>query len=149
MRDPSALANKELAAAFCEAYSRGEWTRLEGLCTVDFRWRTPTSQLRQSDLLRDVPLMNAEPGWTREEMVAIFRQTKERCVNGVFALTPVTSTAEDDRVSLEVTGYAVRADNGRVYDNRYHYLFVCRDGKIAELREYQDTVCAVDVWMAT
>jgi ketosteroid isomerase-like protein len=148
MSEASAPTNKDLAMAFCEAYSQGDWPRLERLCTPDFRWRVPTSQRRQSELLRHAPVMNADPGWTRQEMLTIFQQTKERCVDGAFALTPVTITAEGDRVSVEATGYAVRAENGRVYDNRYHYLFVCRSGEIAELREYQDTLSAFDVWMA-
>ena len=148
MSDTNVAANKALAIGFCDAFSRGDWDRIEHLCADDFRWRAPTSGRRQSDLLRAAPLLNAEPGWTRTEMLGIFRDTKSRCRGGVFELTPVTVTGEDNRVCVEAVGNAVRADNGRIYDNRYHHLFICRAGKLAELREYQDTLCLFDVWMA-
>ncbi len=38
-------------------------------------------------------------------------------------------TAEGDRVAIEAEGRA-ELKNGRIYANRYHYLFVLRDGKI-------------------
>jgi hypothetical protein len=141
-------ANKRLATAFCEAFSQGDWARIEDLCADDFRWRAPTSQRRQSAALQQAPLLNADPGWSRSEMLTIFRDTKERCDDGIFSLTPVTITAEEDRVCVEAVGNAVSALNGRMYDNRYHHLFVCRSGKLAELREYQDTLHLFDVWIA-
>lgn len=140
--------NKQLAMSFCEAFSDGDWQRIEDLCAEDFRWRAPTSQRRQSAALQAAPLLNADPGWSRAEMIAIFRDTKERCNDGHFVLTPVTVTAEDDRVCVEAIGHAVAVANGRTYENRYHHLFVCRSGKLAELREYQDTLHLFDVWMA-
>ncbi len=140
--------NKQLATAFCVAFSQGDWPRIEDLCADDFRWRAPTSQRRQSAALQHAPLLNADPGWSRSEMLAIFRDTKKRCSDGIFSLSPVAITAEDDRVCVEGLGHAVVAINGRAYDNRYHHLFVCRSGKLTELREYQDTLHLFDVWMA-
>ena len=35
--------------------------------------------------------------------------------------------------------------SGKTYHQRYHFLFRVRDGKIAELREYFDTMHANDV----
>jgi hypothetical protein len=139
--------NKALARSFCETYTKGDWEALEALCAEDFRWLQPTSQRRQSPRLVGAPLLNAD-GWTKAETLEIFRQTVERCVDRRFDLTPVSLTAEDDRVAVEAVGYAVNAANGRVYDNRYHHLFTCRGGKLAELREYQDTLLVYDVWMA-
>jgi ketosteroid isomerase-like protein len=141
-------ANKQLAADFCRLYTEGAWDELEKLLAEDFRWRQPTSQRRHSPQLAAAPTLNAGPGWTKQETLAIFRQTVASCVGGRFDLVPVTMTAEEDRVSVEATGYAVNAANQRVYDNRYHHLFVCRDGMLAELREYQDTLLLYDVWMA-
>lgn len=139
--------NKALARSFCENYTNGAWDALGALLAEDFHWVQPTSQRRQSSRLTDAPVLNPA-GWTKSETLAIFRQTKDNCVDGRFDLTPVTLTAEDDRVSVEATGYAVNAANGRVYDNRYHHLFVCRGGQLVRLREYQDTLLLYDVWMA-
>jgi ketosteroid isomerase-like protein len=93
-------------------------------------------------------MLNASPGWTKSETIDIFRQTQQNCVDGRFDLTPLSFTAEGDRVAFEAIGYAVNKANGRVYDNRYHHLLVCHDGRIVEMREYQDTLLLYDVWMA-
>ncbi len=53
-------------------------------------------------------------------------------------------TAEGDRVAIEAEGRA-ELKNGKIYANRYHYLFVFRDGKICEARLYNDTKHAADI----
>jgi uncharacterized protein len=60
---------------------------------------------------------------------------------GGLRLTPKGVTAEGDRVALEVESYA-KLKNGRVYNNQYHFLFVVRDGKIQQVKEYLDTMHA-------
>jgi ketosteroid isomerase-like protein len=47
------------------------------------------------------------------------------------------TTAEDDRVAIESHGNFVFED-GRAYRNRYHHLYVVRDGRIVAVREYLD-----------
>lgn len=47
-------------------------------------------------------------------------------------------TAEDDRVAIECTSETVLKGNVP-YGNQYHFLFMLRDGKIVELREYMCT----------
>ncbi|MDQ1429902.1 MAG: methylmalonyl-CoA/ethylmalonyl-CoA epimerase [Actinomycetota bacterium] len=140
--------NKALARAFCDTFTRGDWDALAELLADDFRWLAPTSARRQSPQLVDAPVLNRSPGWTREETLQIFRETKENSVDRRFDLTPVSFTAEEDRVAVEALGYAVNAANGRTYDNRYHHLFTCRKGLLTQLREYQDTLLLYDVWMA-
>lgn len=51
------------------------------------------------------------------------------------------STAEGDRVALEANSEA-KLTNGREYRNRYHFLFLVRDGKLSEVREYADSAPA-------
>ncbi len=53
-------------------------------------------------------------------------------------------TAENDRVAVEAEGEADLA-NGKHYHNHYHHLFVVRDGKIREAREYLDTKHVAEV----
>jgi len=55
-----------------------------------------------------------------------------------LALTPVAMTAEGDRVAVEATSYA-EFNNGRVYQNEYHFAIVVRNGRIVSVREYLDT----------
>jgi uncharacterized protein len=53
-------------------------------------------------------------------------------------------TAEGDRVAAETETHGISAA-GTVYDNRFHMLFVIRDGKIVHVREYLDTLHAKQV----
>jgi ketosteroid isomerase-like protein len=50
-------------------------------------------------------------------------------------------TAEDDRVAVEAESRAKTTGGGN-YHNRYHFLFVLRDGKIRLVKEYLDTLHA-------
>ena len=53
-------------------------------------------------------------------------------------------TAEGDRVAIEAEGHA-ELTNGKVYRNRYHYLFFFRDGKICRAKLYNDTAHAQEI----
>lgn len=48
-------------------------------------------------------------------------------------------TAEGERVAAEVESYG-KAQNGKVYNNEYHFLFRIKDGKVIEVKEYLDTL---------
>jgi ketosteroid isomerase-like protein len=51
-------------------------------------------------------------------------------------------TAEDDRVAAELVIRGRSKASGRDYENHYHFLFVIRDGRIAEFHEHLDTLYA-------
>jgi ketosteroid isomerase-like protein len=42
-------------------------------------------------------------------------------------------------VAVETESYAA-LNNGNVYNNLYHFLFVVHDGKLFEVKEYLDTI---------
>jgi ketosteroid isomerase-like protein len=65
-------------------------------------------------------------------------------IDGALRVTPVGVTAEGDRVAVEAESYA-KMKNGKTYQNKYHFLFVVRDGKIQQVKEYLDTIHANDV----
>ena len=52
-------------------------------------------------------------------------------------------TAEEDRVALEAESDA-DLTNGKHYHNYYHFLFVIRDAKVREAKEYLDTKHVAD-----
>lgn len=54
----------------------------------------------------------------------------------------IGKTVQGPRVALEVEG-AAELKNGRSYRNRYHFLFICADGRIQTVREYTDSAAAV------
>ena len=41
---------------------------------------------------------------------------------------------------------ATELNNGRIYNNLYHFLFVVRDGKVLQVKEYLDTMHTNDVF---
>lgn len=53
-------------------------------------------------------------------------------------------TAEDDRVAVEATGEGLHV-SGITYKNHYHFLFIWRDGKLLQLKEYMDTELVTEV----
>ena len=54
-------------------------------------------------------------------------------------------TAEADRAVLEWRVTGVASASGKPYDNEYCAVFVVRDGRIAEVREYLDSLHADDI----
>lgn len=68
----------------------------------------------------------------------IFPETGLKVIGDIF-------TAEDDRVAIVGHSEAVHA-SGKPYNNNYHFLLTIRDGKIAESREYLDTLLVTDVF---
>jgi ketosteroid isomerase-like protein len=62
-------------------------------------------------------------------------------------ITPKGITAEGDRVAVEAEGYG-EVNNGKVYNNLYHFLVEVRDGKIQAVREYMDTLHVKDVFLS-
>jgi uncharacterized protein len=60
-----------------------------------------------------------------------------------FTVTGIT--AEGDRVAVEAQGYA-KLKTGKTYENLYHFLFVVRDSKIQEGKEYCDFHYASEVF---
>ncbi len=65
-------------------------------------------------------------------------------VKGGCPLTVHGVTADGDRVAVEVESHADLV-NGKHYNNHYHFLFLFRDGKIYQCKEYNDSKHVADV----
>jgi len=122
--------NKALARAFFEHLSSGNVDALMALFDDSYTCWTAGS----------LPFSGTHP---REVVAAM--------VEGVRGVFPAgldfqvhTMTAEDDRVSVEAESHGKHV-SGQTYNQRYHYLFVMRDGKIVQAKEYFDTMHANDV----
>jgi len=68
-------------------------------------------------------------------------------VDGAMQMTVRGMIAEGDKVAVEVVGDGKLRD-GRRYQNEYHFLLTCHDGKITAVREYLDTQHVVATWFA-
>jgi uncharacterized protein len=72
---------------------------------------------------------------------------RDRAPGGVKFVVS-TLTAEDDRVAAVVECHAT-FDDGRIYENIYHFLIRVDDGRVAQLWEYGDTLHAERVLRGT
>ena len=97
----------------------------ESLITSDFRIWGPT-----------IGTMDAK---TYKECVASLRGL----MPNLPKFTVISTTAEDNRVALEVDGAAILAD-GRRYENKYIMLFEFQDGRIRMIKEFLDSKLAFD-----
>lgn len=118
--------NKEFVTRFMEVFSSGDIDGVLSSMTDDATWW----------------VAGTIPGISGTMDMAGFKELvsgiAESTTTGAIRLTPHAFTAEGDRVAVETESYA-ELKNGRVYNNRYHFLFVVRDGKIASVKEYLDT----------
>jgi ketosteroid isomerase-like protein len=65
-------------------------------------------------------------------------------MKGPMKMTVHGITAEGERVAVEAESYG-ELNSGAIYNNKYHFLFIVRDGKITTVKEYNDTKHAGDV----
>ena len=116
-------SNKAIARAFVEAMGRIDTAACLGYMTDDVKFETPGES----------PISGIK---TKAQVAKEFPALQEVLPQGIkFSILAVA--AEDDRVHMELAGVAKTAD-GKNYNNRYHYAFVIRDGKISEFRDYLD-----------
>lgn len=94
----------------------------------------------------DLEYWLAAPGtMNKEQCKNFFAPVGEMVSSMHFQITG--STVQGPRVALEAEG-AAELKNGRSYRNRYHFLFVCEDGRIRAVREYTDSAPAVAAFFA-
>lgn len=88
----------------------------------------------------DLPLSGVRRG--RDQIMAFLMSAGSLYVPGTQQFSFGAITAEGERVVLEWRVRGVAAATGRDYDNEYCGVFVIRDGLIAEVREYLDSLHA-------
>lgn len=118
-------ANKQTVKDFMVAFGSGDIDDTMDRMTDDATWWVAgTIQLSGT--------------YTKEEFRALLGGVVDTC-KGPIQLTPKAFTAEGDRVAVETESY-VETNTGKVYNNQYHFLFTVRDGKVAGVKEYLDTM---------
>ena len=130
--DASAAAtNRALVEHFYELMNARRFDEMWGLFTDDATWSnggSPPSTTNPVEVMRGIIV----------DPMPIF-------VTGGIDFTLHSMTAEEDRVAAEVSCHA-ELTTGRVYENQYHMLFRCRGGEIAEVKEYNDTLHARQIF---
>lgn len=127
MSDPQ--ANKAVVTRFIDVFSSGDVPALIAMMTDDSSWWVSG---RIDGLSGTYP---------RDEFAKLVEGAKGAYKTGVLKITPSGMVAEGDKVAVEAESYAETVD-GRVYNNLYHWLVTVRDGKIASVKEYMDTMHA-------
>lgn len=125
------VENKILVTRFWEAFSESRFDDALAMLTDDATWWVAG----KTDI---------SGTYSKAEFAELVGQIGSSAPQGIrVSLTQLT--AEDDRVSIEAKSYG-EINNGKTYCNDYHFMMVCRDGKIAAVREYLDTEHVTEVF---
>jgi ketosteroid isomerase-like protein len=122
--------NKKIIAKFLEDLSSGNGAAVLGTLADSATWW----------VAGNFPLSGTKTKAQFAELVGSLGSN----IEGGLRVTPTGITAEGDRVAVEAESYA-RMKNGKIYQNNYHFLFIVRDGKIQQVKEYLDTMHANEV----
>ena len=122
----TATDNKDTIEKFMKVFSTGDVDGIVDFFTPDMTWWVAGS-------LEGFSGTNDTEGMRR-----ILSGLGGLTTTGAIELTPVEYIAEGDRVAVEAKSHGELTD-GRFYENQYHFVFTVRDGKIAAVREYNDT----------
>lgn len=127
--------NKQLILNFMETFSTGNIDAFMSYLSESATWW----------VAGNIEGISGEKGMQafREMNSGIASTTK----TGAIRLTPLAITAEGNRVAVETESYC-ELNNGRVYNNLYHFLFVIEDGKIQKVKEFLDTEHTRAVFLA-
>jgi ketosteroid isomerase-like protein len=118
-------ADKRVVTEFMAAISGGDDAGTSDRMSEDFTWWVSG----------DFPLSGT---YDKAGFLALLEGVGKTCT-GPLQVAPKTILAENGRVALEA-GVSAETNEGRRYDNQNFYLCVVRDGKVAEVREYMDTM---------
>jgi uncharacterized protein len=125
--------NKRAIAGYLERVNRGDKEAILECLTEDFVFQ---GMGRHPDWVRY--------RWDRERFADAPREMSTRMKRPI-QLKLLGMIAEGDRVAVQAESYC-EMNNGKLYDNAYHFVFTLRDGKIAEVLEYCCTYTVVDVF---
>lgn len=125
-------------------------SRLRSLCSEDATWWVDTGRDRVAGSL--APTRGSTRGWPLhgemfvDEKLAKFRSLAgEMFPQGVSLKIGSRPLSCGNFAVIEGEGFGY-ARSGKVYNNRYAFLFESRNGEISSIREYLDTLHAQDVF---
>lgn len=119
--------NKQVAAGYLKVLSSGDISKIETFWADDLKWTIP----------QDPSISPLGGTYDRAGLRKLLAGFGRVMPNGA-TFTPIAMTAEGDRVAVEVVGDAQTPIGP--FHNQYHFLFVIRDGKIVQGKEYADSL---------
>jgi uncharacterized protein len=128
---------KALVLDFLETLGRGDLERLHDELLTD-----------ESTYTMAAPSLGMPPLEGRKAIVDFFAGANQLFEGGGGPAVTITRVvAEGDAVAVEGSGTAPLV-NGNTYDNRYHFAFDTRDGRVIAVREYMDSLHVANVMPA-
>ncbi|MCV0394902.1 MAG: nuclear transport factor 2 family protein [Rhizobiaceae bacterium] len=99
------------------------------------------TELFVEDARQENPFLPAQDGLDagfagRERIAFHYRTVLEKREDLVFTIDAIHQTADPRCVVVEAGGQSLVPETGRIYDQRYVWVFQLRDGRIAAMREY-------------
>jgi uncharacterized protein len=125
---------KELATEFLSEFEDPDPVRLATMVANDFEWKVMTR-------MEGMPPVKGHDGLRN-----LARVIKAMMPSGL-GLKIETVICEGDRCAVQAESNTVAA-NGKKYNNRYHFDIRFDGDKIAEVREYNDTNHAREVFFS-
>lgn len=126
-------ANKQLAADFFANFGRKDVQGALNMMTADATW-----------WIGGKPALFPICGLKTKAQIADILNSLVPGSKDGLKITPKGMVAEGNKVACEAESFAILG-NGRSYNNEYHFLLEIRDGKIASVKEYLDTMHTADV----
>jgi len=139
--DPAAATNKEIARRFLLAIPAKDTQTLRSVLAPEACLSLMIAGV-YSPQLRAFPRGTQ---WDRDGLIKMEMDFQSQLA-GPFALEVVSLIAEGDSVAAEAIGKGTRAATGQSYLQHYSYHFQIRDGRIVDIRLYQDTFHLWQVW---
>jgi len=116
--------NKEVVRRLFTAQVKGDLDTLANLLADDLAWQY------MGNGTQDVTI-------NKDQAVAMHRRMREGWIEA-WVKNIVGMIAEGDGVAVEATN-RMKMKDGRIYEQRYHYVYIIKNGKISAVREYLDT----------
>jgi ketosteroid isomerase-like protein len=130
----SVEGNKHLAQQFIDRFTANDIAGALNLMTDDATWwiAGKPDQLPVSGV------------YSKEKIARLLYNLVGQIPNGL-KMTVKSLIAEDDKVAMEAESYG-ELQNGRVYNQEYHFLLTISDGRIKAVKEYLDTQHVYATW---
>jgi ketosteroid isomerase-like protein len=125
--------NKRTIEKYFEAVNRGDKDAILEVLTDDFVFK---GMGRHPDWMRYQ--------WGREAFADAPRDMSTKMKKPIV-MNLRGMIAEDDRVAVQADSYA-EMNNGKLYDNAYHFVFTFENDKIRSVLEYCCTYTVFDVF---
>jgi ketosteroid isomerase-like protein len=130
------MDKKEVAREFFVRFSSGDISGAIDLLSDDATWWLPGKPGEKP---------TAGPH-TKEEIAELFRRMMDQLEEGL-RIDIKNTLAERDMIAVEAESRGILT-NGRYYNNEYLFLMRVTSERIVEVREYNDTQHAYNVWFA-